>query len=77
MPKCYHRQSDLTYLAGLTVVIEEDIYVRQLQSFFASIKDLFFCIRYVDNRPVIILRKVLEDRRLQHLLNSNFYQHLV
>ena len=77
MPKCYHRQSDLTYLAGLTVFIEEDIYVRQLQSFFASIKDLFFRTRYVDNLPVVVLRKVLEDRRLQHLLNNNFYQHLV
>ena len=43
-------------LAGLTVSIEEEIYVRHLQSFFVNNKELFFCTRYVDNRLVVVSR---------------------
>ena len=44
-------------LAGLTVSIEEEIYVSHLQSFFDANKPLFFCTRYVDNRLVIGFRQ--------------------
>ncbi len=61
-------------LAGLTVSIEEEIYVRHLQSFFRDNKELFFCTRYVDNRLVVVSRRLLHDRRLLHFLTNNFYQ---
>ncbi|OLP97238.1 hypothetical protein AK812_SmicGene20478 [Symbiodinium microadriaticum] len=64
-------------LAGLTVSIEEEIYVRHLQSFFDAYKPLFFCTRYVDNRLVIVSDRILRDHRLQHFLHNNFYQHPV
>ena len=64
-------------LAGLTVSIEEEIYVRHLQSFFDAYKPLFFCTRYVDNRLVIVSDRILRDYRLQHFLHNNFYQHPV
>ena len=63
-------------LAGLTVSIvsiEEEIYVRHLQEFFNSSKELFFCTRYVDNCLVIVSQKIIHDR-LQHFLSNNFYQ---
>ena len=41
-------------LAGLTVSIEEEIYVRHLQSSFLDNKELFFCTRYVDNRLAVV-----------------------
>ena len=41
-------------LAGLTVSIEEEIYVRHLQSSFLDNKELFFCARYVDNRLAVV-----------------------
>ena len=61
-------------LAGLTVSIEEEIYVRHLQSFFVNNKELFFCTRYVDNRLVVVSRRLLQDYRLLHFLTNNFYQ---
>ena len=61
-------------LAGLTVSIEEEIYVRHLQSFFSDNRELFFCTRYVDNRLVVVSRQLLQDRRLLHFLTNNFYQ---
>ena len=61
-------------LAGLTVSIEEEIYVRHLQSFFVNNKELFFCTRYVDNRLVVVSRRLLQDYRLHHFLTNNFYQ---
>ena len=61
-------------LAGLTVSIEEEIYVRHLQSFFDSNQALFFCARYVDNRLVTVSDKIMADHRLQHFLCNNFYQ---
>ena len=64
-------------LARLTVSIEEEIYVRHLQSFFDANKPLFFCTRYVDNRLVIVSDKIITDHRLQHFLRNNFYQHPV
>ena len=61
-------------LAGLTVSIEEEIYVRHLRSFFHDNRELFFCTRYVDNRLVVVSRQLLQDRRLLHVLTNNFYQ---
>eukprot|EP00439_Symbiodinium_sp_Y106_P070309 s106_g12.t1 len=61
-------------LAGLTVSIEEEIYVRHLQSFFHDNMEIFFCTRYVGNRLVVVSRQLLQDRRLQHFLTNNFYQ---
>ena len=60
-------------LAGLTVPIEEEIYVRHLQSSFSDNREFFFCTRYVDNRLVVVSRQ-LQDRRLLHFLTNNFYQ---
>ena len=58
-------------LAGLTVSIEEEIYVRHLQSFFVNNKELFFCTRYVDNRLVVVSRRLLQDyRRAASFLNQ-------
>ena len=61
-------------LAGLIVSIEEEIYVRHLQSFFHDNMEIFFCTRYVGNRLVVVSRQLLQDRRLQHFLTNNFYQ---
>ena len=61
-------------LAGLTVSIEEEIYVRHLRSFFHDNRELFFCTRYVDNRLVVVSRQLLQDRRQLHFLTNNFYQ---
>ena len=37
-------------------------------------KELFFCTRYVDNRLVVVSRRLLQDYRLLHFLTNNFYQ---
>eukprot|EP00439_Symbiodinium_sp_Y106_P037426 s3966_g4.t1 len=61
-------------LAGLTVSIEEEIYVRHLQGFFVNNKELFFCTRYVDNRLVVVW--AAEEVLMADVVKNwnNFYQ---
>ena len=58
-------------LAGLTVSIEEEIYVRHLQSFFDAYKPLFFCTRSL----FLTASFMITDYSIS--FTTTFYQHPV
>ena len=77
MSRRHHRQSDFPYARWAHCFYGRRDLRTTVTILFASIKDLFICTRYVDNRLLVVIYKMLENRRLQHFLNSNFYQHCV
>ena len=45
-----------------------------MRSFLLSVKEKFLCLRYVDNRIVLIDKQLVHHPSFQHFLHGDFYQ---
>ena len=60
-------------LANISIAFLEEHWVHQNYQFLQHVQHRFLCLRYVDNRVVILDKTLLHHPRLRTFLHDNFY----
>ena len=61
-------------LASISVAYLEHTWYSHHEKFLLSVKEKFLCLRYVDNRIVLIDKQLVHHPSFQHFLHDDFYQ---
>ena len=61
-------------LANATVAVYEQMFADKINYLFRAHSQNLWCIRYVDNRLVVMSKQLYEDPDIRNFLDDNFYQ---